>query len=111
MSKNTFRIGRNDTGPALDYKIDPLNNLTGANVVFNMADAPQDGNLIINRGQAIVVSPAANGVVRYSWAPENTANSGIYYGEFEITYPSGQIITYPNTTNAKIVITIDPDLG
>jgi hypothetical protein len=103
----TFYIKRNDTSPSIKYQLDPKADLTGASVVFNMRGS--SGPPIVSRAAATVVGNAADGVVSYAWAAVNTAKSGLYRGEFEVTYADGRIETFPN--NGYIQVLVTDDLG
>ena len=107
MNGTTFAIKRNDTGYALQYALSPVTDLTGASVVFTMADV--GGTKVIDRRAATIVSPPTSGIVQHNWLAGDTATAGTFSGEFEITFPSGQVITFPNQRN--ITIKIAPDLG
>lgn len=37
-----------------------------------------------------------NGIVEYQWATGDTDTEGDWFGEFEITFPVGDVITFPN---------------
>ena len=86
----TFYIKQNDTKPSLFAQL--LSNgsaidLTGATVRFHMEsglDAPA------------VITDAATGNVRYDWSVGDTATSGIFRAEFEVTFSDGTIETFPN---------------
>lgn len=101
----TFYIKQNDTSPAIEFQLDPVVDLTGATVVFNMAQ--QDGTAKISRGVASVVGAAADGIVKYDWSDGDTDTAGTFFGEFEVTYSDGSIETFPNADNIAVVITSD----
>tara|TARA_B100001093_G_C26816933_1_gene1010154 strand:- start:572 stop:895 length:324 start_codon:yes stop_codon:yes gene_type:complete len=81
------------TGTALD--------LTGATVVFDMGDL--DGNSVVSNGACTIIGEDT-GRVRYGWVANDTANAGIFRGEFTVTFASGRIETYPNSTTIRIKI-------
>lgn len=104
---STFEIKRGDTSPALVYALSPSVNLAAATVVFNMTG--RTGAAPIARAPAAVVGDPADGVVSYSWQADDTAQTGRYRGEFEVTYADGAIETFPNT--GFIDILVHADLG
>lgn len=106
----SFQIRRNDTLPLLDATCsagDPAVpvDVTGATVRFHMRD--ESDQLVVDAAGSVVDGP--NGVVRYTWAPADTAVAGVFKGEFQITFPSTKIRTFPNP--GAITITINADLG
>jgi len=104
-----FTIKQNDTSPALqatlqDYSGAPIN-LSGASVRFHMKSL--DSLVVIDAPMTLI--NATGGIVRYNWLSADTATSGTYYAEFEVTYSDLSIETFPNTDNIAIVIT--PELN
>lgn len=55
------------------------------------------------------LTDAANGRVTMNWQAGDTAKSGSFRAEFEITYPDTKKMTVPN--NGWVSIVILPDLG
>ena len=104
-----FTVKKDNTSPLLGAQLqDPNANavdLTGASVVFNMADF--DGNVIVNGGSASITSED-QGRVQYAWQLSDTSSAGSFRGEFKVTYSGGQIETFPN--NGYIIIDIVSDL-
>lgn len=106
-----FTIAQGDTGPPLlctltDQTGAPAN-LTGATIKFHMADkADGTGNTITN-ASAVIFGTPTNGQVQYNWVALDTATPGTFFGEFEVTYAGGMIVTFPNSTD-KIEILINP---
>lgn len=109
----TFTLKEGDTSPALSYALSPATVLlTGASVVFNMRDAR--GNVKVSRGSATITdngdgTSSGTPTVQYDWASADTDTSGIYYGEFEITYSDSTIETFPN--GSEITIEIRKDIA
>ena len=99
-----FNIKQNDTSPALRYTLDPLVDLTGSTVVFNLR-ARATGVVKIARAVAAIIAPATDGVVQYDWAAGDTDTPGIFEGEFEITFTDSAIETYPNDGYLTVKIT------
>jgi hypothetical protein len=67
--------------------------LTGCTVRFHMRSANATALLKVNAA-ATIVSPTA-GTVRYDWAPGDLSEVATYRAEWQITYPSGRILTAP----------------
>ena len=104
-----FTIKQDNTSPLLgaqlqDANFDPID-LTGATVVFNMAD--MDSDVVVNGG-ACTITDEENGGVQYQWSAADTDVAGAFRGEFKVTYSSGEIETFPN--NGYIRVTIVSDL-
>lgn len=106
----TFVLKQNDTSPAIQAILKnpdgSVINLDGADVCFNMRSSR--GEQIINRA-LVTVLDATNGLVRYEWIAADTAVSGNYQAEFEITFSNGQVESVPNSESLSIKII--PDLG
>ena len=45
---------------------------------------------------AATITDAANGKVQYDWVAGDTANSGLYEGEFIVTFPGPEPQTFPS---------------
>lgn len=106
-----FVIKRNDTSPGLqDTLLDPAGNVVdisgGSLVRFHMY-AQDRTTLVVDASATIVDGP--NGVVRYSWETQDTANAGWYWFEWEVTRPDTTIETYPNSGYKSVKM--DPDLS
>lgn len=99
-----------DTAPALQATLQDGGgtaiDLTGATVRFHMR---QKGAIkpVVDSSAALVTP--ASGVVQYAWSDEDTALPGEYEAEFEVTYPSGIIETFPS--NGFINVTIRESLA
>ena len=102
-----FYLKQNDTRPFLTATLQDSAgaaiNLTGASVRFHMLAS--DGSVIVDA--AAVVQDAATGVVRYEWQPADTAVTGTFKAEIEVTYADGGIETFPNTTNWQVKVAND----
>jgi len=91
-------IRQNDTLPYFDFTLiknsqGTPHNLTGATVVFSMVseigETPK-----IDEGSVTIVDALA-GEVRYSFDAVDTDTVGTFYGEFEVTFSDGRILTFP----------------
>lgn len=106
----TFKIKQNDTSPSiLTQLLDGASaavNITGATSVrFHMRQAADPKTVIIDEDATIVT--AIDGTVRYDWDAADTATAGEYEAEFEITYATGEIETFPNDTYIKVSVIDD----
>lgn len=103
-----FYIKQNDTSPYLLATLKDGNgnliDLTAATVNFHMR-ATGSSTATVD-ASAIVVDEDA-GTVKYEWVTGDTATSGIYEAEFEVTYSGGVIETFPNDGYIRIVVTDD----
>ena len=91
-----FRVVDEETG----YPVD----LTGATVSFKMKSIA-DGSVVVNSGANI--ESATQGLVSYSWGTNDTANVGIYVGEFDVAFPDGTVLTVPRKDTLEIWIVDD----
>ncbi len=91
-------VRQNDTLPYFDFTLiknsqGTPHDLTGATVVFSMAseigETPK-----IDEGNVTIVDALA-GEVRYSFDAADTDTIGMFYGEFEVTFSDGRILTFP----------------
>jgi len=112
----TFMMKRHDTRPFLDtnLRVSPTEyvdlNIADIKVTFIMKDI--DTNEVkINAKSCIIIDPDT-GSVRYPWVPEDTNTTGIYQGEFEVSFPSegglaNAKVTYPVDDSFVVVIMED----
>jgi hypothetical protein len=96
MATTTWWAKQGDTDPpiveALSSEAGPIN-LTGSTVLFRLWSLETELVVVTGVGQ---VQDALNGVVSYVWAPSDLATAGKYLREWEITLPSGRVVTVPN---------------
>ncbi len=106
-----FTIKRNDRLPSLAATLtDALGapvDLTSTLVRFIMAAGAGTGTVAVN-APAVVVN-SSGGTVRYDWAAGDTATSGTFNGEFEVTFPNGKKQTFPSANYITIQIFNDLD--
>ena len=81
--------------------------LTGATVTFSLEKA--DGTSIIQK-KACTVLDAANGKVQYAWSQGDTNVTGLCYGEFDVTFSDGTVLTFP-PQNQDLQIMFRPRIG
>lgn len=84
--------------------------LTGSTISFHMtARTYEDPAVILDQPATIVNPPGADGLVRYDWQPGDADEEGDFYAEFEVTFPSGDIATFPN--NGYLVVRITREIA
>jgi len=104
-------ITQNDTGPALlptlvdeDGTVVDLTGVADSDVKFHMIDPSSATTKVDDNSNTSVLSPVADGKIQYLWQAADTDTPGLFDGEFEITFPGGQIITFPNYRYFTILI-------
>jgi hypothetical protein len=106
-----FFIKRRDRVPSISATlIDSAGapvDLTGATVKFVMSLSPGGGTPTLNVAAIMVSAPA--GAVKYDWAVGDTAASGSYVAEWEVTYSNGKKQTFPGVGYNTISIADDLD--
>mgnify|MGYP002626463953 FL=1 len=104
----TFYIKQNDTRPTITATLidgdGSLAALTGATVSFKMRKV---GSTSATVDSSASVTSIANGEVTYTWSASDTATVGSYEGEFQVTYSSGGIQTFPNSGYIEIEVVDD----
>lgn len=103
-----FTIKQNDTSPGLRYDLSLFEGqeLTNASVQFHMTTVDRE-TVVVNA--AAEVFSDADQIIQYNWSPADTAASGVYLAEFQVTFSDGSIETYPN--DGYILVKITPDLA
>lgn len=109
----TINIKRGDTkGIFVDtLKLDGVAiDLTGSTLKFLMRRKEKPYKLVNQTGQ--IVAPIA-AQVQYQPVLTDVDTSGVYEQEWEVTFPSGKILTFPNAANegAYNIVNISRDLG
>jgi len=106
MAQQEFTIKQNDTSPAIKLQLDLASgqDLTGATVRFHMAQA--DGTVVVDDAGSVL--SATDEQIKYDWSAADTASSGVFNAEFEVTFADGSIETFPNGEYIKV--TVYPDL-
>ena len=114
LNKRDFAIKRNDTLPFLRVNIYDRGalgqkqrfDLTGATgVTFTMVDSR--GNYKVAKKDGTIYC-SSGGTIQYDWAAEDTDEAGVFKGEFQINYSSGDRLTVPQ--NGFIVIEVFRDI-
>lgn len=93
----TFYIKEDDTAPTIQAQLKnpdgtPVD-LTATDVDIRITKA-RGGDNVVNSTASI--QNASDGVVRYTLQASDTEDSGRYRVEFEVTYGTGQVETFPN---------------
>lgn len=102
-------IKQHDTWPPVEATLSDANgpvNLTGAAVKLILKSAGAGATVV--SGSCTIVSAVA-GTVRYDWISADTASVNTLSGEFEVTWSTGKITTFPN--DAYFSVEIKADLG
>lgn len=107
MSAQTeIKVVQNDKLYSLNYTLQDSSgnaiDLTGASLVFNVQRPAQTG-LKFTGAMSILSAPA--GTCFYTVQAGDFDETGRYYAEIQVTFGSGQVLTYPN-----IVISVQPEL-
>lgn len=101
---------RNDTRPYFQVTLmvdGEAVDLTGATVMFHANDS--SGLSRINAAATIIQSSPTvdKGVVEYRFVPANTAVSGTYDVEWEVTFSDGTVQTFPTNGLDRLLIRDD----
>lgn len=113
--KNKFFIKRNDTLPSLEITVIdraclgnkvPFN-LSGVTAcTFTMTNDSGDMKIMAKNAQIISYS---GGSIAYNWDAEDTNQTGIFFGEFQLLFSSGGRMSIPQIGN--ISVEIGPDVN
>jgi len=112
---STFKIKRNDTLPTLQVSIGTSGNLnqkigydlSGVSAVtFTMIDSCSNSKIY---DQPVQIVCSSGGTIQYSWQDGDTDTIGLFYGEFELRYSTGQKLSIPTQGSIKIEIIKDLD--
>ena len=105
-----FNIKQNDTSPQILASLkDGAGNardITGASVRFHMK---RIGATTASVTSDATIINAAAGTVRYAWQSGDTSTAGSFQAEFQVTFATGAIETFPN--DGSIAIEITPELA
>lgn len=108
MAGTEWYVKRNDTYSSvteqlLDENLSPVN-LSGCVVKFNMRLKTA---AVAKVSSSATIVNAATGTVRYQWQGADTDTAGEYRAEWQVTFSSGRVQTYPNDTYNTIHILSD----
>jgi len=108
--KNKFFIKRNDTLPSLEIVIidrECLGNrvpydLSGVTAcTFSMSTDSGDMKIMAKTAEIVSYS---GGTIAYNWDAEDTNESGVFYGEFQLLFSSGARMSIPQIGSIAIEI-------
>ena len=111
-----FEIKRNDTKPylavTLQDSVGSSIDLNGTTVYFNLATNDNAFTSVLSG--ACVITGSSTGNVEYRWvsgtsAGIDTNRSGLYLGEFEVTYSDNSVLTLPSDHSLFVKINEDYD--
>ena len=112
-----FELKRGDTLPVIrrvlrsaDGTIQDLTTATSVDFVH----APKDGEVpdfatAVTR-TATIIGSATDGLVEYAWVAADTAVAGDRLAEFQVNFPSGGKLTFPNGTRDYILVRVTQDV-
>ena len=108
--KNKFFIKSNDTLPSLEIVVIDRACL-GNRIPFNLSGVTACTFTMVNdcgdikiSSQAAQIVSYSGGTIAYNWNPEDTNESGIYYGEFQLFFSSGDRMSIPQVGNISVEI-------
>ncbi len=96
MSIEVIKIKEGDTLPILEAILrteSGIVNLTGVVNVYLSYKKIDSENIIKREAQII---DAVSGKVQYEWLEADTLTEGRYLAEFEVHFPAGKKLTFPN---------------
>ncbi len=106
-----FYITEGDTGPTLvatlvdeDGVVVDLTGVADTSVRFHMIDPSSATEKVDDNTNTSVLAPPTDGKVQYDWQADDTDTPGLFDGEIQVTFPGGQIITFPNYRYFTILI-------
>lgn len=108
--KNRFFIKRNDTLPSLEISITDRGCL-GNKIPFNLSGVTgctftmvtDSGDIRIMAKTAQITS-YSGGTISYNWDAEDTSEDGIFNGEFQLLFSSGDKMSIPQIGSISVEI-------
>lgn len=106
-----FTIKKGDTLPDIQASLtsgvsagaqSPVD-LTTATSIILVLKSSQGGGAASRKTGSVVGTPT-NGVVKYVWQVSDTATSGTFNAEWEVTFAAGKIQSFPNDSYFQIII-------
>lgn len=93
----TFYIKEDDTAPTLQATLKNPDgsavDLSASSVDIRVAGARGGPNVV---NEDVTVAEPSEGVIQYTFSDDDLDDSGRYRVEFEVTYGTGNVETYPN---------------
>ena len=108
-----FEIKRNDTKPYLaatlqDSVGSALDLTNTSSISFNLSTNDNQFTSVLS-GACVTTGLSGAGTVEYQWQASDTNRSGLYLGEFEVTYADSSILTLPSDHSLVVKINEDYD--
>jgi hypothetical protein len=101
---STFFIKRNDTSPIFRAILKDgdgvVVDVTGATVRFHMVDQAR----VLKVDAAAVINAGSSGDVQYEWIAADTDTAGFFDAEFEVTFATSRVETFPNNSFQRVHI-------
>jgi len=102
---DTFKIKKSDTQPSIEATLQYNNgspvDLTSSDIYFFMGNTL---DYTAYRSGACVITGSDTGQVKYNWDVLDTGSVGVYWGEFQVNWGTGSVMTLPNNHNLKIEV-------
>lgn len=119
MSHSDFNIKQGDNRPDLIVVLQDENgpiNLDGVDEVrFHMSDRDSKDIFIDAEATALQSGSEPNfvdkGKVMYRFSTDDTASYGEFYGEFQVSFVSGEVLSFPNDETEPLLITISREIA
>lgn len=115
MGQPDFSIKTGDTGSRIQSILENSGgtavDILGASVIFKMG--PYSGGTLIIAGTAVIDQVGAGtvdgsrGQVHYNWPTGGVVTADWYRAEFEVTFTSGTVQSFPNDGYVTIAVTRD----
>lgn len=105
MVEADFVLKKNDTTPQVVMSLMEEDgsdiDLTGATVRFHMTPYGSSTEKVDTTASIL---NAEKGIVQYTWIAGDTDTTGWYRAEFEVTYGTGEVESFPNSQDLVIQI-------
>lgn len=113
MPEPDYLIRQGDTGETItdtleDENSDPVD-IEGATIRFHLAPISGNGTSVLDvsatNAQSGDGTDGSMGKVSYTWSAGNTGVSGLYLGEWQVTFTGGAVQTFPNDGYVLVRVT------
>lgn len=106
-----FSIKRNDLLPILeailqDASRNPIDLSNAVSIVFHLREE-KGAKLKIEDGVVVIDANPKTGKITYSWVDTDTDTSGVFLGEFEVTWTGAKKQTFPSKGYISVQIIDD----
>ena len=103
-----FKVKRFDTKPALNVTLQYNNgspvDLTASTIYFNIGDL---STYATYRSGLCTITDSTAGQCSYNWDALDTGSVGTYWGEFEVDWGTGSLMSLPDDHSLKIQVSED----